>query len=339
MTKTKIAIVGFGGIARVHYAAYHKLIREGFPLEIVAVCEKNTESLFSNVKTNLDSDYVPLDPSTHVYGDIEDLIAKEDFDAADVCLPTFLHAPVSIRLLQAGKHVLCEKPMALSGEDSAKMVAAAKENERCLMIGQCLRYDACYRYLRDLVRGREFGELRHLYLFRHITYPRWGSSFASAEKTGGCILDTHIHDVDIARFLLGEPEEASAVYYDREPYTQVVNSRLRFGSVTVIADCSWDESREKIFEAGYRAAFDKANVIYDGEGVKIYPLGEPPHSPALAANDRIAEELRAFCLLIRDGRNQTEEDPAESACLSVRLVEALRESAKDFGKTVKPNEK
>ena len=335
MKKIKVALIGFGGIARAHNAAYKMLTDIGYPVSLVAVCEKNIEQIKTNISINIDGGDSSLPDNIHIYTDVDELIKNEDFDLADICLPTFLHKDFSVKLLMAGKHVICEKPMALNSDDCNEMLMAANKNHRILMIAQCLRFDSYYLYLKKIIDTEPFGKLRHLYLYRQSIYPRWGSSFASSDKTGGCILDTHIHDVDMARFLLGEPEYVSAIYYDNEPYIQTVNSRLIFGDVTVIADCSWDESRSVDFESGYRACFEKATVVFDGEKLTVYPCGEAPYSPEIVKKDRISEEIRAICDSILAGESFVNANPTESAKNSISLIETLKESAKETGKIIK----
>lgn len=325
----KVALIGFGGIARTHNAAYKALIAEGCPISVVAVCEKNIEQFKASIAINIGGGDGELPDNVHIYTDVDDLIKNEDFDMADICLPTFLHKAFTIKLLEAGKHVLCEKPMALSSSDCEEMLAAAKENDCALMIGQCLRFDSFYFYLKEQIESEKFGKLRHLYLYRLSVYPRWGTSFANSEKTGGCILDTHIHDIDIARFLMGEPKDASALYFDNEPYTQIVNSRLIYDRATVVADCCWDESREKSFEAGFRASFEGANIIFNGEKMTVYPSGKEPYCPEIEKKDYFAEEIRAFATAILGGKTSVEQNSAESAYLSIKLIETLKNSAKE----------
>ena len=78
----------------------------------------------------------------------------------DICLPTFLHAPTAIDAVRAGKHVLVEKPMALTGELADEMIAEAKKARRTLMTAQVLRFIPSYRALHDAVRSGSFGKVR-----------------------------------------------------------------------------------------------------------------------------------------------------------------------------------
>ena len=333
MNLIKVAIIGFGGIARFHYAAYANLKKSGFPIEVVAVCEKNTEGLFKEIKINLDCEYVPLDKNTHIYTDVNELIKLEDFDMADICLPTFLHANIAVKLLEAGKHVLCEKPMALNSQECESMVNAAKKFEKQLMIGQCLRFDPLYLYLKKCIDENTFGNLKYLSLERLCDYPLWAADFQNSEKTGGCILDTHIHDIDIARFLLGEPDAVSSIRFDRIPYYQLVNTRLYYNDLVVLATVAWDEARSVPFASGYHAKFDDACVISDGIQITVKPHGRDSYTVSVAPEDRIAGEIRAIGEAILNGTVSTI-NPPESAMMSVKLIEKIKESAAENGKII-----
>lgn len=334
MKKIRVALVGFGGIARIHNNAYRQLEREGYPIELVAVCEKNVESVRNAVKINLGTENEPLADNVRVYADADDLLKNEEFELADICLPTFLHKDMSLKFLEAGKHVICEKPMALSSSDCEEMVRAAREEGLRLMIGQCLRFDHCYLYLKKRFEEKSFGELKFMTMHRLSEYPRWSPAFADLERTGGCILDTHIHDIDVARMIFGEPKSVSALAYNKMPFCQVVNSRLDYDGFSVIADCCWDESREKPFEAGFRAVFEKATVVCDGEKIKIFVNGKEPYVEELIPTDRIRDEIFEICRLISDEGADDSHNSPESAYESVRLIEKLKESASLGGKQI-----
>jgi predicted dehydrogenase len=216
MKKLKIAMLGFGGIARAHYSGYKLLERLGAPISLEAVFDCNPAQFERELKINIEPKPIKLDEGVRRYTDLDELFAKEEFDMADVCLPSYLHKSFSVRSLREGKHVLCEKPMALSSAECEEMLAAAKESGKRLMVAQCLRFDPEYLYLKKAVKEKTFGKLLRLEMNRLCAHPSWGYEnwFADTEKSGGCILDMHIHDVDMARFLLGEPQAVSTVAYD-----------------------------------------------------------------------------------------------------------------------------
>ena len=333
MKPLKIALIGFGGIARAHYSGYTMLKQRNSPLSLVAVCDVNPDQMKRQIKINTSTEPVSLPASMHTYTDVDALLENEDFDMADVCLPTYLHKEYTVKLLRAGKHVLCEKPMALSSAECEEMLAAAKESGKRLMIGQCLRFDTPYLHLKNAIESGEHGKLRALTMSRLSALPIWGFEqwFRDTERSGGCILDMHIHDVDMARFLLGEPEAVSTVSYDGETRWQWENTRLFYKDVTVCITGSWDETRGTPFVADFRAVFEKATILRapDGHAV-LYRENEAPVDLPEITGDMYAEEIDYFARSIVEGTPNTVNSP-ESACATVKLIEAMRESAAKGG--------
>lgn len=137
------------------------------------------------------------------------MIADPSIDAVDICLPTGLHAPLTISALQAGKHVLCEKPMALNVEDCRRMLAAAASSRGILMIAHVLRFWPAYMFLREVVACRAYGSLVSASLTRKSGLPTWAPWLLRPEESGGGILDMLVHDFDQALLLFGVPERVS----------------------------------------------------------------------------------------------------------------------------------
>ncbi|MBQ2718901.1 MAG: Gfo/Idh/MocA family oxidoreductase [Clostridia bacterium] len=333
MQTLRVAIVGFGGIARSHYTAYHRLVSEGYPVRVVAICDRHPDRVFSHVTTNLRDENTPLDPTTHLYSSIDELLSRETFDIADVCLPTLAHKDAVLQLLRAGKHVLCEKPLALTSEESEAMVAAAHEADRLLMVAHLTRFDPHYLFLRDAVRDGRFGKLLHLSLERLSEYPTWSPIFHTLEKNGGCILDMQIHDIDVACMVLGAPKAASTIRCDDLPYHQLVSTRLFYEAATVTIEEAWDNTRTLPFFAGFCARFERASVRSDGKTLTVYPKeGEKSviETPQVSG---FYEEIRALCEAVR-GHTEAGFLPPEQALLDIRIVEATAKSAALGGATV-----
>ena len=93
--------------------------------------------------------------------------------------------------------------MAHSSAECEEMIRVSYETGKKLMVGQCLRFDSSYLFLKECIDSKKYGPLRNLFMDRLSAYPKWGADkwYESTEKCGGCILDTHIHDIDMARFL------------------------------------------------------------------------------------------------------------------------------------------
>ena len=335
MEEIKVAIIGFGGIARAHYKGYRILASEGSPVRLVAVCDVNPNQFEKQFQINIDTGKEGLSNEIRKYTSVEELIAKENFDMADICLPTYLHKEYAVKLMQAGKHVLSEKPMALCEKDCDEMISVSKETGVHLMIGQCLRFNAAYLYAKECIQSGVFGKVQHVFMHRMCALPRWGFEhwFEDAERSGGCLLDTHIHDVDMARFWFGEPWAVSTVALDGEMPWQVQNTRLYYPDMLVSIDGSWNEADTAKFSSGYRIRFREASVVLDKGQLTVYPMHGESYSPELPKTDHMAEEIRAFVKVIRENA-ENQNNPSESARDTVRLMEKLFVSAKRNGEIV-----
>ena len=273
MKEIIVAMIGYGGIARAHAKGYSTLADENYPVKLVAVCDVDEKRFESQMSINIETGQKGLPEDVHIYTDVEELIKNEEYDMVDICIPTYLHKEYAVRFMELGKDVLCEKPMALNSKDCEIMIETSKKTGRKLMIGQCLRFNPAYLYLKECIDNNTFGQIRHISMHRLSALPRWGFEhwFEDAEKSGGCILDMHIHDVDMARFLLGEPEAVSVCSIDNEMRWQYNNTRLFYKNALVTINGSWDEGDSFVFGVGFRARFEKASVVLEGSILKVYP--------------------------------------------------------------------
>lgn len=335
MNEVKVALIGFGGIGHTHHSAYASLAKEGAPIKLVAMCDVNEEKFSKGVAINIGTSENAVTNDIALFTDVDELIAKADFDMADICLPTYMHKEMTCKLLKADKHVLCEKPMALCSDECAEMLKASKETGKKLMIGQCLRFSPEYLYLKECVNTGKFGKLRTLVMDRLSNYPTWGFEdwFGSTEKSGGCILDLHVHDIDAVRFILGDPMSVSVISYNGRTRWQYNNTRLFYDGLNVIVNGSWDEAANVPFKAGYRARFEKASVILEGSAVTVYPEEGGREAVELPKKDMYTEEIRFFAGSILDDSLESNNTP-EDTLKTVKLVETMRRSAELDGERV-----
>lgn len=339
LQEVKVAMIGFGGIAKSHKKGYEILTAQGAAVRLVAICDVNPDAFTAVSQINLGSEKRADLSGIATYCDLDAMLENEEFDMADICVPSFLHAEIAVKMLRAGKHVLSEKPMALRSADCERMLSVAKESGKRLMIGQCLRFEPSYLFLKRAIDSGEFGSLCHLSMTRLSPYPRWGFEgwYHNQERSGGAIMDLHIHDIDMARFLLGEPKAVSTVAHDGITRWQYCNTRLYYPGLVVNATGSWDEAATVPFEAGFRARFEKASVVLSGANVTVYPdEGTVYHAvlPEVEAGrgNRMAEEIRHLVGLILAPEKENLQNPPESAAKTVALIETLRESADANGK-------
>lgn len=334
--EVRVAMIGFGGIAKSHKKGYERLEKEGAPVRLVAICDIDPEQFVKEQAINLEG-VAKYDLSGQtLYTNLDEMIAGEDFDMVDICLPSYLHKAYVIKMLKAGKHVLCEKPMALSSSDCREMIETANACGKKLMIGQCLRFEPFYLFLKNAIEKGTFGKVKNAFFERLSAMPRWGFEgwYRDTNRSGGAIMDLHIHDVDMVRFLFGEPKSVSCVSYDTASRWTVVNSRFAYddGKI-VVATASWDEASSTKFTSPYRVRFEKAQVKWEGGKVMVYPEEGQPYEAEIARADRMAEEIRFLAQsILDDGENV--QNPPESAMKTVKLVETLRESAARQGDNI-----
>jgi predicted dehydrogenase len=205
MDKVGIGVIGCGSIGRVHIDRFQKVSNA----QVVAVC---------------DTDEAALDRGKAEYGvskaykDYRDLLDRKDVDAVSVCLPNFLHCPVTVDAFGAGKHVLCEKPAATRAEEAIRMVEAGEKAGKKLMIGLCQRFSGNTQVLKAHIESGELGEIYYAkcgYL-RRSGIPGMGGWFTTQAQAGaGPIYDIGVHALDLTLWLMDnfESESVLAVGY------------------------------------------------------------------------------------------------------------------------------
>jgi predicted dehydrogenase len=295
--KMKVGLLGLGVIGRQHLVSYGTLPG----VEVVT-------------RTSPAFDALPPDNRALCRVMLED----PTIDALDLCLPTALHGPLTLAALEAGKHVICEKPMALDVADCAAMVQASEGSRGILMIAQVLRFWPAYQFLREVVASRAYGAIRSLTMTRKSGLPVWAPWLLRREESGGAILDMLVHDFDQALLLFGKPESVTARTVGS---ANVLESTLHYpGGVEVRIAGGWHDG-EVPFGMGFSLESSEGALRYEG-GVLTGPLGVI----ALAAVDPYAVQLGYFLDCCRSGAAPVLCPPASSA-LAVELACSARELA------------
>ncbi|WP_237982657.1 Gfo/Idh/MocA family protein [Bacillus thuringiensis] len=198
MNILKVGIIGCGSIAQHRHLPEYEVNPY---VQIVAVCDSNkkrAKKIANNYGVNMYTDY-------------NELINCEELDAVSVCTPNHLHASISIAALQAGIHVLCEKPMATSKADAEMMIRAAEKSGKKLMIGHNQRFVASHQKAKQLIKSGAIGKI---YSFRtafgHSGPENWSVDgkeswfFKKEEAFLGAMGDLGVHKADLIRYILNE---------------------------------------------------------------------------------------------------------------------------------------
>lgn len=198
MEKIKVAIIGTGGISKEHIRGYLNNPK----VELYAFCDIN------EVQLNKMGDAYGVERR---YTDMHEMFrALPELDAVSVCTWNSAHAPCTIAALNAGCHVLCEKPMAMNAEEARAMKEAADRNGKLLQIGFVRRFGNDCKILKDFIDNGHFGELYYgkaTYLRRHGAPGGWFGD--KARSGGGPLIDLGVHVTDLTRYLMGNPKPVS----------------------------------------------------------------------------------------------------------------------------------
>lgn len=336
----RVGIVGLGFMGWIHWLAYKKVTGA----QIVAVSERDEKRLSGDLR-GLQGNFGPpgeqLDlTGIDAYADVSDMLANPNIDMVDITLPTSLHADIAVRALQAGKHVFCEKPMALTLADADRMVDAAMKADRMLMIGHVLPFFPEYDWALKVIRSGEYGGVLGGSFKRVISNPAWLKDFWKADRIGGPMLDLHVHDAHFIRLVFGMPEEVVTCGRMREGLPEFWHSQFRFANrdLVVAATSGTIQQQGRAFTHGYEIHLERATLMFDfavigGEGKY---LCEPtllddqggvqkPQLPGGDPVDSFVSELQQVVHCVSEGK-ASEISGAILAQDAMRLCEKQAES-------------
>lgn len=342
MAKTlKVALVGLGGMGRGHADIYRRYEKEGFPVQLVAVCDVNPDRLkgIPAGQFNLDVGADATFDDYRQYTDFDELLEKEtDLDYVDIVLPTYLHCPATVKALNKGFNVFCEKPMALDPEQCRLMIDTAKKNGKKLMIGQCLRFWPEYEYLKAKVVDGTYGKVNAAYFFRGGGTPIWSFEdwLRSREKGGGALHDQHVHDTDMVNWLFGMPEKvvtSGITVFDGSGYDAVSTNYYFADGKVINAQDDWTINGDFGFEYNFRVNFERGALVYEKGKLTEYPFGGKAFEPVVSKESAYYRELVYFADCIRNDRPVEVIDP-ESCLDTIKIVHAETESADNHGTPV-----
>ncbi len=334
MLLMRIAVLGLGFMGSMHL----KGLRGVRGAELAAVCsadERKRGGDLSGIQGNLGGPGEKFDfGGVKKYGEIEAVLEDRSIDAVDICLPTYMHAPVAIEALRAGKHVLVEKPMALDGDSADAMVREAERSGRVLMTAQVLRFMPIYNALRDVLVDGKLGAARHATLRRRCAAPAWSTWLGDPHKSGGGVFDLLIHDVDMCLHLFGAPAEVSATgYAQAEAGIDVITGALHYpGQGTAIVAGGWHHPKSYPFSMEYTVVADKGTVEYSSAGrpPTLYREDGSVEELPQPETDGYQAEIQYFTDCIARGERPARCMPEESAA-AVRLTRLLVEARNENG--------
>lgn len=237
MSKLKIGVVGAGSISKSHLNSY----QNNPDVELYAICDLNAQRCEEKAK---------LYGIPHIHTDFREMFADPEIDAISVCTWNNSHAEISIAALEAGKHVLCEKPLSKTLEEALKVEEAVRRTGKLLQVGFVRRYATNTQILRKFIDAGDLGEIYYAKAsyIRRLGNP--GGWFSDIERSGGGpLVDIGVHVIDLCWYLMGRPKVKSVSG----------NTYTKLGNRSNIKNLSFYQAAD--YDANQNTVEDLANAI------------------------------------------------------------------------------
>ncbi len=314
----RIGVVGLGFMGATHLRAWQSVPAA----KLAAVVSSDAAKLageLSNISGNLNRGGEPIDlGASKRYGTFAELIGDDAVDAVDLCTPSCLHADQAVMALEAGKHVLVEKPMATTSEDCSRMLAAAAATGKILMVGHVLRFWPDYTAALQLIRSGSLGSLRSAFLRRKCAAPAWSPWLRDKSQSGGAVMDLLIHDFDFCRQLAGVPSQIeSRGVEDSAKGIDLIEARLDYGAEApqVLVSGGWHHPAGYPFSMEFTLVCDGGTLDFRSgdRPLTLYRADGSTEAVEIPQEDGYESELAAFVSACQAGKAPAVCPPEESA--------------------------
>ncbi|MBU5344478.1 Gfo/Idh/MocA family protein [Paenibacillus lautus] len=344
MKSINVGVIGTGSISAMHLQSYQKHANAN----LLAVCDLNEERAQRAAEQY---------GATKVYTDYNELLADPEIDAVSICTWNNTHAEISIAALNAGKHVLVEKPLCRTVEEALQVQEAVKSSGKLLQVGFVRRYDPNAQMLREFADKGEFGEI---YFAKASSVRRLGNPggwFSDIERSGGGpLIDIGVHVIDLCWYMMGRPKPVSvsantyrklgnrsnvrnlsfykAADYDAEKNTveDMANAMIRFeNGASLLVDVSFTlhskENLQSVKLYGDKGGFeiDPEVVIVTEKHDTIINIQPQTDNKGFDFNAAFQSEVDHFISSIENGTSPL--SPVEDGVEIMKILCGIYESA------------
>jgi predicted dehydrogenase len=329
-----VAVVGLGFMGVTHLRAYQQVASA----RIVAVCDAvrlPVNGVLQGVAGNIKkSDDIHLGPDVKVFRKLEEVLADPQVTLVDLCTPTPLHPEQAIAVLKAGKHVLCEKPIARTSAAAFEILRAEESAAGFLMPAMCMRFWPGWSWLKQVVEQKTYGKILAARFRRISEMPGWskqGTYTSAGSDLGGALFDLHIHDTDFVQFLFGRPRRvfSTGVTDAAGSINHVVTQYVYPNGPAVSAEGGW--LLTKGFNMGYTLHCEHATLDFDlGRGkdaMQVIEEGKDPRFVTYEGPDGYGEEIKYVVECAQSGRRPSVVN-ARDGLTALEICEAEEKSLK-----------
>lgn len=310
-----VGIVGVGFMGRIHYLAYQQA--RGWKVTAIATRDpKKRAGDWRNTTGNFGPPGAKFDlGKIACYEGLSELLADPKIDVVDICLPPAQHAAAAVAAFRAGKHVFCEKPIAMTTHEADRMVAAAERSGKQLLVGHVLPYFPEYAFAYKTIRSGKYGRVLGGRFKRIISDPTWLKDFYNPRTVGGPVVDLHIHDAHFIRLVCGMPTAVSSRGRVRGEVVEFVETQFIYtdGGPLVSAVSGVIAQQGRPFTHAYEIYLEKATLLFDFAVLGGQPVVHAPvtvltndgkvQQPALGGGelDAFVAEVQEVARSVRTG--------------------------------------
>ncbi len=331
--RVRVGVIGLGFMGRTHIAAYSAAQNAGYACELVAVADRSAEARTGrapgagNLATG--SGEMVFDPArVRAYATAEELLADANVDLVSICTHTDTHVPLALAAIKAGKHVLLEKPIAVTAGAIEPLVRAVDSAKTLCMPAMCMRFWPGWTQLKAAMSDGSLGRCTSLMFVRGGSPPPWGTDFyRDTARSGGALVDLHIHDTDFIVHLLGAPGKVvstGTLHHVTTLYTGFAGAQV---PSHVVAEGAWDHSPGFPFRMRYVAVFERGTLDFDLMRTPPLQLHRDGQSETIALDPLMGYdgEVRRAIELITSGQTASGAMMREALAVA-RTLDAERES-------------
>lgn len=267
MGKTlKVGVIGVGGIAKTHFPGW----RDSPHAEVVALSDVDGEVL---------KRIGEREGITRLYKKPGDLIADKDLDIVDICTPNMYHTEATVAALKAGKHVLCEKPLAPTPADIKKMIAARDKSGKMLMTAQHFRFDGASKALKAEIERGTLGKIYHArsWMLRRDWAPTRSAFTHKKHSGGGPCIDIGVHILDLTLWMMGNPKPVTVTGVTQDPLHRKKGAFSGWGEIPKQWDVEEFASAFVRFETGATLVLEVAWLLHhktETEDMQMWLYGD-----------------------------------------------------------------
>jgi len=274
----KVGLVGIGFMGWIHWLAYQRV--RGVKVTAIATRDKKRRvGDWRGIQGNFGPPGEKVDlKGITAYEKLDQLLADPAVDIVDLCLPPHLHVEASLKAFKAGKHVFCEKPLALNPADCNRLVKAAAKAGKQLLVGHVLPFFPEYAHARKLIDSGRYGKLLGGHFKRVTSDPTWIKDFYNPERVGGPLIDLHVHDAHLIRLLLGMPTSLFSRGRLRGKVVEYCDTFFTFENAKLVVSASSGviNQQGRPFTHAFEIHLEKATLHYDfavfSDTMELLPL-------------------------------------------------------------------